>query len=106
MILLAWLEELMKKLTRFSYRDADDSGFRTVVIASAVFGVYILNISIQPLQMGLRTLVIENCPKSQQQQASAWVSRLTGVGNIIGYLAGITVSRPLFSRFCILGHWC
>lgn len=40
--------------------------------------------------MGLRTLLIENCPRSQQQQASAWASRMVGVGNIIGYLAGLT----------------
>jgi solute carrier family 45, member 1/2/4 len=90
MIFLAWLEELMKTLTRFSYGDADDGRFGTVVIIFAAFGIYILNTSIQPLQMGLRTLVIENCPRSQQEQASAWTSRLTGVGNIIGYLAGIT----------------
>ena len=110
MILLAWVEELMKTLTRFSYGDADDGGFGKVVIVSAVFWVYILNISIQPLQMGLRTLVIENCPISQQQQASAWVSRLTGVGNIVGYLAGITdlsrfaptISVTQFQGLCLV----
>jgi solute carrier family 45 protein 1/2/4 len=110
MIFLAWVEELMKTLTRFSYGDANDGGFGKLVIVSAVFGVYILNISIQPLQMGLRTLVIENCPTNQQQQASAWVSRLTGVGNIVGYLAGITdlsrfaptISVTQFQSLCLV----
>lgn len=89
LVFLAWLQEIMKALTRYSYGDADENNFGTVVIVLAIIGVYLLNISIQPLQMGLRAAIIENCPKSQQEQASSWASRLTGVGNIVGYLAGI-----------------
>ena len=104
MIFLSWLEGLMRTLARFSHVNTDDHAFGTVIIFLAIFGVIVLNLSIQPLQMGLRTLVIENCPKSQQEQASAWASRLTGVGNIVGYLAGITdlsqlVPSLLFTQF-------
>lgn len=95
---LAWIEDVVKGLTRYSNGDPDSSGIRSIVIILAILGIYILNISIQPLQMGLRTLTIENCPPQQQTQASAWASRMTGVGNIIGYLAGFTqMSRPAAS---------
>jgi solute carrier family 45 protein 1/2/4 len=110
LVLLALLQEIMKGLTRFSYGDADDNSFGTVVIILAIVGVYLLNISIQPLQMGLRAAIIENCPKSQQEQASSWASRMTGVGNIIGYLAGIAdlsgilplVSLTQFQGLCFV----
>lgn len=87
---LAWVEEVVEILTQHSYADTDGGGFRTAVIASAIIGVYILNISIQPIQMGLRALIIENWPNNQQEQASAWASRMTGMGNVLGYLAGTT----------------
>jgi len=90
LVFLAWLQEITKGLTRLSYGDTDDDNFGTAVIILAILGIYVLNISIQPLQMGLRAAIIENCPRSQQEQASSWASRLTGIGNIIGYLAGIT----------------
>jgi solute carrier family 45 protein 1/2/4 len=75
----------MKVLTKLSFGNPDDERFGILIIIFAILGVYTLNISIQSLQMGLRTLVIESCPESQQETVRAWVSRMTGVGNIIGY---------------------
>ncbi|KAK0514369.1 hypothetical protein JMJ35_002986 [Cladonia borealis] len=45
---------------------------------------------------GLRTLIVENCPTHQQNQASAWAGAMTGVGNTLGYLSGFTVLPELF----------
>ncbi|KAF2404541.1 MFS general substrate transporter [Trichodelitschia bisporula] len=63
-------------------------GVRTVVILSAVGWLWLLNFFIQPLQAGIRALIVENCPAAQQTQASAWASRVTGVGNVVGYFFG------------------
>lgn len=51
-----------------------------------VFWVCILNLSLQPIQVGLRALVIDACPSHQQSQASAWLGRFTGLGGIATYL--------------------
>ena len=61
---------------------------RTISLAIGL--IYTMNISIQPIQAGLRTLIIENCPAHQQTQAAAWTSVLMGFGNIVGYLCGFT----------------
>jgi len=100
-IFLAWLEELRKSLIGYPNGNSDKDRIRRVVIILAIFGIYTLNVSIQPLQMGLRTLVIENCPRKQQEQASTWASRMTGVGNIVGYLAGITELSQLSPKLFV-----
>jgi solute carrier family 45 protein 1/2/4 len=55
---------------------------RTLVI----FWICILNLSLQPLQVGLRAMVIDGCPSHQQSTASAWAGRFTGLGGIATYL--------------------
>ena len=69
---------------------------RTLTILLAITLIYAMNISIQPIQAGLRTLIIENCPAHQQTQAAAWTSVLMGIGNIFGYLCGFTVLPEFF----------
>lgn len=64
---------------------------RKFIILLATTLIYAMNVSIQPVQAGLRTLIIENCPAHQQTQAAAWTSVLMGIGNIFGYLCGFTV---------------
>lgn len=87
---LAWVEDTLGLLLRTSTRVNPNRGVRPAIIITAIFWIYTLNIFIQPLQAGLRTLMIENCPVHQQTQASAWASAMTGMGNIIGYLSGFT----------------
>ena len=74
--------------------DAQGPGRLVILLASTL--IYAMNISIQPIQAGLRTLIIENCPKHQQSQAAAWTSVLMGIGNIFGYLCGFTVLPEFF----------
>ena len=74
----------------------DAPGPRKMIILLAVTLIYAMNVSIQPIQAGLRTLIIENCPAHQQTQAAAWTSVLMGVGNIFGYFCGFTVLPELF----------
>lgn len=69
-----------------------------------VFWVIFLNVSIQPLQMGMRALVMDACPKSQQPQANAWASCAASIGNVLGYLLSFaTASASL--HVLGLGHF-
>lgn len=47
-----------------------------------------LNIAIQPVQMGIRALIVDTCPPHQQAQAMTYASCITGVGSIVGYALG------------------
>ncbi|KAF2789768.1 hypothetical protein K505DRAFT_191812, partial [Melanomma pulvis-pyrius CBS 109.77] len=87
---LAWVEHLAGPFSgRFVGNfEHEESAKARVTILIASFLVCCLNISIQPVQVGLRALVIENSPPQQQAQSTAWTTYLIGIGNIGGYLAG------------------
>jgi len=40
------------------------------------------------VQAGIRAFIVDNAPTHQQEDANAWAGRLTGVGNVLGYLSG------------------
>jgi solute carrier family 45 protein 1/2/4 len=40
------------------------------------------------VQAGIRAFIVDNAPAHQQETANAWASRVTGVGNILGYIFG------------------
>ncbi|PSN64611.1 putative sucrose transport protein [Corynespora cassiicola Philippines] len=91
-LILAWAGPISTAFCiLFDIRDID--GTRAAVTQfTAILSVILLNISIQPLQLGLRSLNIDVCPREQQSIASAWASRFAGIGNIFGYVLG---SLPL-----------
>ena len=64
------------------------ASLQTWVKLAAIFWVYVLNIAIQPLQAGTRAFVVDNCPQSQQADASAWVSRFSSFGSVFAFLLG------------------
>jgi len=58
--------------------------------------VWAMNISIQPMQVGIRALVVDSCPPQQQVQATSYVSAITAVGSILGYTLGFIDLPRLF----------
>ncbi|KUJ12457.1 uncharacterized protein LY89DRAFT_592608 [Mollisia scopiformis] len=102
--MLAWTESGIKWVVQTCHLEVRKEITANVVIAFAVFWIYALNVSIQPLQVGLRALVVENCPTHQQAQASAWASLITGGGNIFGYLVGFT-PLPEIAKQLYLTHF-
>ena len=66
------------------------SAEHSIRMVLAVFAVICITCGIQPVQVGLRALIVDRCPPSQQLQANAWVARITGIGNIFSFLAGVT----------------
>lgn len=83
-ISFAWAPDLMSQ-------EVPNTGHNQLLgKAVAVLSIVLLQVAIQPVQVGLRALIIDICPPQQQNQASAWVARMIGVGNILGQLAGST----------------
>jgi solute carrier family 45 protein 1/2/4 len=92
MLSLAWCTQVVGM-----FPIASETCRRNWVLAFAMVSVYVLNIAVQPIQLGLRTLVIECCPQHQQSQASSWASYSIGIGSIAGYAAASSDLPFLFN---------
>ncbi|CAO2647053.1 Nn.00g079750.m01.CDS01 [Neocucurbitaria sp. VM-36] len=93
---LAWAERISAVFCTPFHTCKNENKQATVTRSVAILSVILLNASIQPLQLGLRSLSIDVCPREQQSMASAWASRFAGMGNIIGYILG-SLPPPWFS---------
>ena len=106
MLLLAWAEQIIHQSLAILGFNTETPASKNWVIFFAIFWIYALNISIQPIQAGIRSLIIERCPLHQQSQASSYASVMTGIGNIFGYLFGFGILAELrttnLTRFQIL----
>ena len=113
MILLAWAEEIVEQGIVATGGDAEALSAEAMVISFAISWIYALNVSIQLVQAGIRSLIVENCPLSQQSQANTYASVMTGIGNILGYLFGFgilpmirTNSLTRFQMLCVFASIC
>lgn len=62
-----------------------------------MFPGFLINIS-GTVQAGIRCFIVDNAPAHQQESANAWASRITGVGNILGYIFGY-IELPKYFPF-------
>jgi solute carrier family 45 protein 1/2/4 len=92
MCLLPWSAEIVHEI--FCKTDAAILVTK-IVAATLILG---LNVAVQPLQMGIRALIVDACPPHQQVQAVAYASCITGVGSILGYSSGF-MKLPLLLPF-------
>lgn len=93
MLALASTKTAIHTLASLVNADPYSTISRGFILTSAILCLFGLYVSIQPLQAGIRSLIVDSCPAHQQTIASAWASRLTGVGNIVGYLFGFVPVR-------------
>jgi solute carrier family 45 protein 1/2/4 len=67
-----------------------ESTAATLVKITAIFWVYLLNVFLQPLQFGMRTLILEQSATALQPAVNAWASRFSTLGNVfmcaVGFL--------------------
>ncbi|EMC97143.1 hypothetical protein BAUCODRAFT_67912, partial [Baudoinia panamericana UAMH 10762] len=85
---LAWTRELIGGILRACGVPEDSQAMFTGPIVFAVLMIYILDFSINVIQAAIRAYIVDNAPAHQQDSANAWASRMSGGGNIIGYLFG------------------
>ena len=85
---LAWSREIVYTFLGLFGADLESEGVKVCVIIFAIIWVYVLDFAINTVQAGIRAFIVDNAPLHQQEDANAWAGRITGVGNILGYLSG------------------
>ncbi|USP80823.1 MFS general substrate transporter [Curvularia clavata] len=96
---LAWAETVSTVFCTLFDISNTEGQWGTVTRFVAIMSIILLNVSIQPLQLGLRSLIVDICPQEQQAMASTWASRFAGVGNIIGYVLGSVPLPWIYSDY-------
>ncbi|KKA29725.1 hypothetical protein TD95_003812 [Thielaviopsis punctulata] len=88
LLFLAWTKEIVTAVLEAAGFDSASDGAKNTVIVVAVVGVYVLDFAINTVQAAIRAFIVDCAPAHQQEAANAMASRITGFGNIVGYLAG------------------
>lgn len=119
LLALAWIKELVGGFLWIFGVEPTSNGAKTTIIVIATVLMYCVDIAINTgtapsreflestndmidtVQAGIRCFIVDNAPPHQQETANAWASRLTGVGNILGYIFGY-LDLPKY--FAFLGH--
>ncbi|KUJ15246.1 MFS general substrate transporter [Mollisia scopiformis] len=95
---LAWSKELILGLASVFGSEQEDKITASTTAATAVLFVFALNIAVQPVQGGLRTLIVDTCPKEQQESANAWAGRIICTANVSSYVCGY-IDLPFWFPF-------
>ncbi|KAH8585472.1 hypothetical protein B0O99DRAFT_530724 [Bisporella sp. PMI_857] len=112
--LLAWSNELVNLSCGLLGITRESAAIDILKRAVAVFWVWGLNIAIQPVQAGIRALIVDSCPAEQQVQASSITSSIVFVGSVVGYGCGLLeipkgsnwVTHIEFKGFCLVASIC
>lgn len=88
LMILSWTKDIVGGFLGLFGADPASEGVKVTTIVFAVIWVYILDFAINTVQAAIRAFIVDCCPAHQQEAANSMASRLTGVGNIIGYIAG------------------
>ncbi|KAM0559658.1 hypothetical protein ACHAPJ_004182 [Fusarium lateritium] len=88
LLFLAWAKEIVGSASNILGFDPESQGVKTTTIVVAVIGVYVLDFAINTVQASIRAFIVDCAPAHQQESANAMASRITGFGNIVGYIAG------------------
>ncbi|KAI0841662.1 MFS general substrate transporter [Hypoxylon sp. FL0890] len=85
---LAWIREIVGGIFSIFGVDSDSHGVKVTIIVIAVIWIYVLDVAVNTVQASIRAFIVDCAPPHQQEAANSMASRLVGVGNIIGYIAG------------------
>ncbi|KAI2778983.1 hypothetical protein F4815DRAFT_221309 [Daldinia loculata] len=85
---LAWIREIIGGLFSLFGVDSDSHTVKITIIVVAVIWIYVLDVAVNTVQASIRAFIVDCAPSHQQEAANSMASRLVGVGNIIGYIAG------------------
>ncbi|KUI56510.1 General alpha-glucoside permease [Cytospora mali] len=85
---LAWAREIVHAVAWIVSGRQDHHALQAIIMIVAAILVWVLNFAIQPLQCGLRALIVETCPSEEIDTANAWASRMISIGSLLGYGSG------------------
>lgn len=98
LMFLGWTREIVGGILGVFGADPKSEGVKIVIIIAAVIGIYVLDIAINTVQAAIRAFIVDCAPAHQQEEANSMASRVTGIGNIIGYIAGY-INLPTYMWF-------
>ena len=98
LLALAWTREIIAGIGSIFGATKESQSVMTVSIVFAILMIYVLDFSINVIQAGIRAFIVDNAPAHQQDAANAWASRMSGVGNIVGYMFGY-INLPKYLWF-------
>ncbi|RKP33484.1 hypothetical protein BJ085DRAFT_3030, partial [Dimargaris cristalligena] len=88
-ITLAWAPNLTGIFGGSAAATGEPStGRQMATIWLAVVSIYALDFAVNVIQACCRALIVDALPPSKQEHGTAWASRMTGIGNVLGYLTG------------------
>lgn len=98
-LLLAYAKDIMSIFGGLGSDAKYEGAWRTMTIIFATVMMWCLDFSINAVQASIRAFICDGAPAHQQEAANAWASRMTGIGNVIGYLFGYLDLPQYFSFF-------
>ncbi|KAG5293446.1 sucrose transporter [Histoplasma capsulatum G186AR] len=101
LLALAWTREIVGGMLGIFGVPFGSEGVKVTSIVMATILMYCLDFAINTVQAAIRAFIVDNAPAHQQEAANAWASRLTGIGNILGYISGyldLPKILPLFGK--------
>ncbi|RMZ81255.1 hypothetical protein DV737_g2562, partial [Chaetothyriales sp. CBS 132003] len=96
--LLAYAKELMSIFGGLGQDAKYEGAWKTMTIIWATVLMWILDFSINTVQAAIRAFIVDGAPACDQERANAYASRITGVGNVIGYVFGY-LNLPRYFHF-------
>ncbi|KAL4879578.1 hypothetical protein BJY04DRAFT_193169 [Aspergillus karnatakaensis] len=90
LLVLGWTTEIVN----FFVKDAEKATKAT--IALAVLSIYAVDFAINVVQACGRSLIVDTLPIPSQQAGSAWATRMSAVGQLIGYVIGSLDTVSIF----------
>ena len=103
MLSTAWAEEIMAALLGIpkcvgdmNCQNEDLYLWGLIIFVNGC--IWITNFSIQSVQMGLRSLIVDLIPTDQQALANAWAARFVMIGNVLGYCINM-IDLPKYFNF-------
>ncbi|KKK12080.1 hypothetical protein P175DRAFT_094859 [Aspergillus ochraceoroseus IBT 24754] len=82
LLVLGWTTEIVNFFVK------DSEKVPKVTIALAVLSIYALDFAINVVQACSRSLIVDTLPIPSQQAGSAWATRMSAIGQLIGYVIG------------------
>lgn len=112
LLCLAWTREIVHGFLGLFGAVPESHGVKVCSIIFAIIWVYILDFAINTgdllshisihvtnifqVQAGVRAFIVDYAPTHQQEDANSWAGRITGFGNILGYISGYVNLPEIF----------
>lgn len=92
LLMLGWTPELVGMFV------SEPATAKSWKIALAVLSIYAVDFAINAVQASSRSLIVDTLPIAKQQLGSAWASRMTAIGHLIGYGIGTLDLLKIFGK--------